>query len=118
MRAEKKEEPSVARENELSASSSIEKLGLWTSFKDSFKPAIKTETLTHEIAVDEEELTDVQRAALKASNSQLSRSLKSRHLQMIAIGSSIGTGLFVGSGSALRTGGSAGLIIAWTLILT
>ncbi|EDK38759.2 hypothetical protein PGUG_02857 [Meyerozyma guilliermondii ATCC 6260] len=118
MRAEKKEEPSVARENELSASSSIEKSGLWTSFKDSFKPAIKTETLTHEIAVDEEELTDVQRAALKASNSQLSRSLKSRHLQMIAIGSSIGTGLFVGSGSALRTGGSAGLIIAWTLIST
>lgn len=118
MRAEKKEEPSVARENELSASSSIEKPGLWTSFKDSFKPAINTETLTHEIAVDEEELTDVQRAALKASNSQLSRSLKSRHLQMIAIGSSIGTGLFVGSGSALRTGGSAGLIIAWTLILT
>ncbi len=54
----------------------------------------QTETLTHEVAVDErEELTDVQRAALKASNSQLSRSLKSRHLQMIAIGSSIGTGL-------------------------
>lgn len=118
MSAEKKEEPSVAREHELSASTSIERQGLWTSFKDSFKPAIESETLTHEIAVDEEELTDVQRAALRASNSQLSRSLKSRHLQMIAIGSSIGTGLFVGSGSALRTGGSAGLVIAWTLILT
>lgn len=37
---------------------------------------------------------------------------------MIAIGSSIGTGLFVGSGSALRTGGSAGLVLAWALILT
>ncbi|RLV85600.1 General amino-acid permease GAP1 [Meyerozyma sp. JA9] len=118
MSAEKKEEPSVAREHELSASTSIERQGLWTSFKDSFKPAIESETLTHEIAVDEEELTDVQRAALRASNSQLSRSLKSRHLQMIAIGSSIGTGLFVGSGSALRTGGSAGLVIAWTLIST
>lgn len=118
MSAEKKEEPSVAREHDLSASTSIERQGLWTSFKDSFKPAIESETLTHEIAVDEEELTDVQRAALRASNSQLSRSLKSRHLQMIAIGSSIGTGLFVGSGSALRTGGSAGLVIAWTLILT
>lgn len=118
MRAEKKEEPSVTGENELSTSSSIENPGLWKSFKDSFKPALKTETLTHEIAVDEEELTDVQRAALKASNSQLSRSLKPRHLQMIAIGSSIGTGLFVGSGTALRTGGSAGLVIAWTLILT
>lgn len=95
MSAEKKEEPSVAREHELSASTSIERHGLWTSFKDSFKPAIESETLTHEIAVDEEELTDVQRAALRASNSQLSRSLKSRHLQMIAIGSSIGTGVYL-----------------------
>lgn len=35
---------------------------------------------------------------------------------MIAIGGSIGTGLFVGSGSALATGGPASLIIAWGLI--
>ena len=37
---------------------------------------------------------------------------------MIAIGGSIGTGLFVGSGSALRTGGPAGLLIAYILIGT
>jgi len=47
---------------------------------------------------------------------QLSRSLKGRHLQMIAIGGSIGTGLFVGSGSALAGGGPASLIIAYGLI--
>ncbi|GAB7351218.1 hypothetical protein MBLNU459_g1654t1 [Dothideomycetes sp. NU459] len=46
----------------------------------------------------------------------LSMSLKNRHLQMIAIGGSIGTGLFVGSGSALATGGPASLVIAYGLI--
>jgi len=35
---------------------------------------------------------------------------------MIAIGGSIGTGLFVGSGSALSTGGPASLLIAFALI--
>ncbi|KAH9811193.1 General amino-acid permease GAP1, partial [Teratosphaeria destructans] len=39
-----------------------------------------------------------------------------RHLQMIAIGGSIGTGLFVSSGSALAKGGPASLLIAFVLI--
>jgi amino acid transporter len=94
--------------------------GIWQSFKNSFKPAEQSRTLTLKDISEEEEakLTNVERAALRSANSQLSRSLKSRHLQMIAIGSSIGTGLFVGSGGALRDGGPAGLIIAWTVIST
>lgn len=46
----------------------------------------------------------------------LAMKLKNRHLQMIAIGGSIGTGLFVGSGSALSTGGPASLVLAYGLI--
>jgi amino acid transporter len=42
--------------------------------------------------------------------------MKPRHLQMIAVGGSIGTGLFVGSGSALVKGGPAGVLIAWLII--
>lgn len=45
----------------------------------------------------------------------LQQKMKPRHLQMIAVGGSIGTGLFIGSGKALRTGGPAGILIAWIL---
>ena len=37
-------------------------------------------------------------------------------LQMIAVGGSIGTGLFIGSGGALRRGGPAALVIDWTIM--
>lgn len=37
---------------------------------------------------------------------------------MIAIGGSIGTGLFVGSGSALATGGPGGIVLAWVITAT
>ncbi|WOO77221.1 Amino-acid permease inda1 [Vanrija pseudolonga] len=46
-------------------------------------------------------------------NPQLQQKMKPRHLQMIAVGGSIGTGLFVGSGGALSRGGPAGVLIAW-----
>lgn len=46
----------------------------------------------------------------------LHRKLKSRHIQMIAIGGIIGPGLFVGSGNALHLAGPAGIIISFSLV--
>lgn len=47
---------------------------------------------------------------------ELDRSMKTRHLHMIAIGGSIGAGFFVGSGSALSTGGPGSLLIDFLII--
>ncbi|TGJ82404.1 hypothetical protein E0Z10_g6362 [Xylaria hypoxylon] len=47
---------------------------------------------------------------------ELDRTMKPRHLHMIAIGGSIGAGFFVGSGGALSTGGPGFLIIDFLII--
>lgn len=44
------------------------------------------------------------------------RGLKSRHVQLIALGGCIGTGLFVGSGGALSSAGPAGLLTAYLIM--
>ena len=46
---------------------------------------------------------------------ELDKSMKTRHLHMIAIGGSIGAGFFVGSGSALTRGGPASVLICFLI---
>lgn len=46
----------------------------------------------------------------------LKRTLETRHLTMIAIGGSIGTGLFVSSGTSIQMAGPGGALIAYILI--
>ncbi|KAK3708634.1 hypothetical protein LTR37_011356 [Vermiconidia calcicola] len=47
------------------------------------------------------------------SNHQLERGLKSRHIQFLALGGAIGTGLFIGSGAILALVGPAPLFMAY-----
>ncbi|KAL8934556.1 MAG: hypothetical protein Q9211_005165 [Gyalolechia sp. 1 TL-2023] len=51
----------------------------------------------------------------EVQNGTLQRGLKGRHMQMIAIGGSIGAGLFVGSGSAFHNGGPGSVLIAFIM---
>ncbi|CAO1628397.1 unnamed protein product [Sympodiomycopsis kandeliae] len=53
---------------------------------------------------------------LTTADSGLQRKLQSRHVQMIGLGGAIGTGLFIGSGSALVSGGPGFLLIDFAII--
>ncbi|KAK2756506.1 hypothetical protein FQN54_005399 [Arachnomyces sp. PD_36] len=46
----------------------------------------------------------------------LHRGLKARHITMIAIGGAIGTGLIIGTGSALATAGPASVLISYSMV--
>ncbi|WP_129044550.1 amino acid permease [Companilactobacillus metriopterae] len=50
------------------------------------------------------------------NNNEMEKSLKTRHLSMIALGGSIGTGLFVASGSSISTAGPGGALVAYSAI--
>jgi amino acid transporter len=49
---------------------------------------------------------------------QVQRRLKQRHVQMIAIAGTIGTGLFLGSGGALANAGPLGALLSYALVGT
>ena len=53
----------------------------------------------------------------KAANSkELRRDLNMRHLCFLALGSGVGTGLFMGSGNILKYGGPGSLMISFVLL--
>ena len=111
----------------------------WDRFLDGFKPDSSRVCRSKAAAAESSTAADagakgydVEAAVEATSQSPLARKLKGRHLQMIAIGGSIGafdqdpspfrsdqgigTGLFVGSGQALAKGGPASLVIAFTIV--
>ncbi|KAG7665466.1 uncharacterized protein J8A68_001154 [[Candida] subhashii] len=85
--------------------------GAFARFIDSFKPMDLEEE-----GYDPSELNLTQRTVIATSKHPLAQKLKARHLQMIAIGGSIGTGLFVGSGWALYAGGPGFLLLGYLII--
>jgi lysine-specific permease len=49
-------------------------------------------------------------------NTKLERTLKARHMNMIAIGGAIGTGLYLASGASISTAGPGGALFSYGLI--
>lgn len=63
------------------------------------------EIRTHEIPVHDAQANDFETHMPLPKHGSLHRGLKSRHITMIAIGGAIGTGLIIGTGSALARAG-------------
>ena len=77
---------------------------------------IQLNSLGQEIVEDDKAPSGAELGEFGHDTSRLNRKLKGRHMQMIAIGGAIGTGLFIGSGSALATGGPLGLVLGFGII--
>lgn len=61
----------------------------------------------------EKGVTDMKQTA---ADGHIERGLKSRHIQLIALGGTIGTGLFIGSGGALAQTGPAPLFLSYLIM--
>lgn len=82
----------------------------WQLFKDSFKRYEDDHSYQ-----GYELLTELEKANLKTANAPLQRKLSSRVMSMLALASSLGSGLLVASGGALSTGGPLAVIVSWIL---
>ncbi|CUB09077.1 Lysine-specific permease [Bacillus cereus] len=67
-------------------------------------------------AVSRGKITVDDNVKINKPTEKLQQSLKSRHLTMISIGGSIGTGLFISSGTSIYTAGPGGALVAYVLI--
>lgn len=71
------------------------------------------------VAVDEEKTFETRRSdsvgSVRIVHDNTHRKLKSRHIQLIGIGGTIGTALYVQIGRGLMNGGPASLFLAFTL---
>lgn len=88
----------------------VAKPPLWNRIINSFKPMDLEED-----GIDTSVMTDIEKAVYGTARHPLARRLKNRHIQMIAIGGTIGTGLFVGNGYALSYG-PASMLIGYTIV--
>ncbi|KAL6929228.1 hypothetical protein ACO0SA_002568 [Hanseniaspora valbyensis] len=93
------------------------KKSLFQSFKDSFKPpedqdenGVRPTFSQLETALSGELGADI------TNKNQLKRNIKPRHLFLISIGTGVGTGMLVSTGSALRQAGPANLFIAYCIV--
>ncbi|KAJ5675990.1 hypothetical protein N7462_008887 [Penicillium macrosclerotiorum] len=82
-------------------------------------PKTQDENKIEKMGVEEEiDLGLVESKGIGQIPHETKRGLSSRHIQMIAIGGTIGTGLFVTSGHSLHTGGPLFFLLAYTLLAT
>lgn len=62
------------------------------------------------------EVTEILSTGQNQETTELKRGLKARHLTMISLGGTIGTGLFLASGGAIHAAGPGGALLSYMLI--
>lgn len=87
-----------------------------SSFKAKAKiPGIEPDVSEHPIPTASTDISSSNDYAPRVRADKLARSLSPRQVQMIAIGGTIGTGLFLGTGKSLATGGPASMLISYAI---
>ncbi|KAF2640111.1 histidine permease [Massarina eburnea CBS 473.64] len=81
--------------------------------QDSITP--KMETGSAKLAIHSS--SDVEKQG-EPVEEQLQRKLSSRHLQFVAIGGTVGTGVFIASGGSVATAGPVGALLAYVFVAT
>jgi len=73
------------------------------------------ENNTSDSSAQPHDALEMNRAPWKIAN-ETRRELKTRHLTMIAIGGTIGTGIFLSAGTAVSTGGPASALLSYCVL--
>lgn len=87
-------------------------------YRESFKSSTQSQLAVPNLNYTDDEVSqgDGRPAKPVEVESQLRRQLKDRHVAMISIGGVIGTGLFLGTGTALANGGPVGLLLGYIIM--
>ncbi|XBW37373.1 hypothetical protein QEN19_002953 [Hanseniaspora menglaensis] len=114
---ELKLQSSSSEESSYSLAESRPSASIFQRMKDSFKRA-EPEHEASENSGEYNQLELCKSPQEGKSKNELKRNIKPRHLFMISIGTGVGTGMLVSTGSALRQAGPANLFIAYVIAST
>ncbi|KAF5098035.1 hypothetical protein D0Z00_002188 [Geotrichum galactomycetum] len=78
----------------------------------------KSDHLSYDLEKDRLPSPQVEEFESHVEENQVKRGLKQRHVSMIALGGTIGTGLFIGTGTAIGNAGPAGSLISYCFFAT
>ncbi|CAG8064935.1 unnamed protein product [Penicillium olsonii] len=78
-------------------------------------PDPESKPMKQEVAEQDPRRDSVDSGSMQSTYDETHRKLKPRHVQLIGIGGTIGTALYVQIGSGLRTSGPASLFIGFSL---
>lgn len=99
-------------------------MGVVLFFSDNFIPRLPAKAVSHDTVdttimgekiQDTETVTSIDSASTGGQSNYLHRKLRGRHVQLLGIGATIGSALFVSIGKALARGGPLSLLIAFLI---